>query len=152
MSADKAVAFDLSLMSSGVAFADGSCKVIKGLGPKIDEQVRMAYLFEEFSKVLREAGELTAVYKEAPFIRRVGAGSVPLLMVHGVFAAAVVAECGDIPLFQVSPTALKKWATGDGTADKNAMIDAAQWRGYEGSQNDEADAFLVFEYFKEHRV
>jgi hypothetical protein len=41
---------------------------------------------------------------------------------------------------------LKRWATGRGNADKPAMVAAAQRRGYQGADEDEADARLLLGY------
>lgn len=49
------------------------------------------------------------------------------------------------PLVDVPPACLKRYATGKGNAPKDAMIAAAIRRfGFEGSDNNEADAFLLW--------
>ena len=154
----RSISFDLSLNSTGVAMPDGSTRVVKGLGPKFSEQERLGHLFREFCAVLTEAN-VTRIYKEAPFLhaRRFN-GSITLLQVHGVLAAAVAATCGDdVVCLDVSPTALKAWATAevfgakDGKADKEKMMEAASiLAGRTIDQNDEADAFLVRAYFRSH--
>ena len=49
-----------------------------------------------------------------------------------------------IPYVEVAPAALKKFATGKGNAPKDAMIAAAIRRfGFEGSDNNEADAWML---------
>lgn len=48
----------------------------------------------------------------------------------------------DIPFVEIPPTSLKRWATGNGHADKGAMIAAARASGARGPVNhDEADAW-----------
>jgi len=50
-----------------------------------------------------------------------------------------------IPYVDVAPGTLKKFATGKGNSPKDAMIAAAIRRfGFEGSDNNEADAFLLW--------
>ena len=50
-----------------------------------------------------------------------------------------------VPFVEVPPSTLKKFSTGRGNADKDAMILAAVRRfGFEGETNDEADAFLLW--------
>jgi Holliday junction resolvasome RuvABC endonuclease subunit len=59
--------------------------------------------------------------------------------------AAVLIACDRVGIVPVmlAPSQLKLWATGDGRADKNAMIAAARCRGYRGDHPDEADAWLL---------
>ena len=49
----------------------------------------------------------------------------------------------DIPYVEISPSSLKKYATGSGAAKKPAMIAAAAELGAPGLNDDEADAFLL---------
>jgi len=52
----------------------------------------------------------------------------------------------EVPFVDVPPSTLKKYATGIGNANKDVMIAAAIRRfGFEGSDNNEADAFLMWE-------
>lgn len=44
---------------------------------------------------------------------------------------------------------LKKWATGKGNASKDEMIAEARRRGFTPQNDDEADAVLLLEYFKD---
>lgn len=53
---------------------------------------------------------------------------------------------GALLLDQVTPTELKKWATGSGVATKDDMVLAARDRGYEPANDDEADAALLREF------
>ena len=50
-----------------------------------------------------------------------------------------------LPYVDVAPSCLKRYATGKGNANKDAMIAAAIHRfGFQGSDNNEADAFLLY--------
>ena len=50
-----------------------------------------------------------------------------------------------IPFIEVPPSTLKKYTTGKGNANKDAMLAAAIRRfGFAGVSNDEADAFLLW--------
>lgn len=49
----------------------------------------------------------------------------------------------DIPYVEIPPTQLKRYATGNGQAGKEAMIAAAVALGAEPRNDDEADAFLL---------
>lgn len=53
---------------------------------------------------------------------------------------------GALLLDQVSPTELKRWATGIGNADKAAMVLAATDRGHTPANDDEADAALLRDF------
>ena len=59
-----------------------------------------------------------------------------------------------LPVEFVNVSTLKKWATGDGRADKSRMIAACRndYR-FEPASHDEADAFLLFHYVvRKYRV
>lgn len=58
--------------------------------------------------------------------------------------AAVEIGLLDVPVEVVNPTGLKRWATGDGAADKSQMVAAARIHvGYRGRNDNEADACLI---------
>ena len=44
------------------------------------------------------------------------------------------------------PGPIKKWATGSGNADKQAMIDASKAMGYDPANDHEADVYLLARY------
>ena len=52
----------------------------------------------------------------------------------------------DIELMPVHTATLKKFATGSGRADKKDMVQAAQKRGWNPQDHNEADASLLLEY------
>jgi len=52
----------------------------------------------------------------------------------------------DIELMPVHTATLKKFATGSGRADKKDMVQAAQKRGWNPQDHNEADAALLLEY------
>lgn len=53
----------------------------------------------------------------------------------------------DIPLTYVQPADIKRFITGKGNADKEAMIAAAQKKfGYTGNNDDEADAICLLNW------
>lgn len=111
---------DLSIRSTGFApavstiqpyaltFGTGKCD------PKGDE--RLARIHAEIIKHLADEPELVVVESLPPY----GTASASLGLVHGV-ARLAFAQHG-VPFIYISPSALKKWATGSGRADKDAMI------------------------------
>jgi hypothetical protein len=52
----------------------------------------------------------------------------------------------NIELMAVHTGELKRWATGKGNANKQAMVQAARTRGWDPSDDNEADAQLLLEY------
>lgn len=57
----------------------------------------------------------------------------------------------DIPLIEIAPARLKKWATGKGNAKKVDMLAAARarWPGETFVSDDDADAFLLLQFYLE---
>src|SRR5207244_2831041 len=49
----------------------------------------------------------------------------------------------DLPWVEIPPAQLKRWATGNGNAAKDRMVDAALAAGAEPANHDEADAYLL---------
>lgn len=57
----------------------------------------------------------------------------------------------EIPFAEVSPASLKKFTTGKGNANKDEMLAAAiRHYGYEGSNNNEADAWMLLKMAERH--
>jgi len=57
------------------------------------------------------------------------------------------ASLNDIPITEIQPQDLKRFATGKGNADKPEMLKAAIKRGYAGSTDDnEVDAWLILQW------
>jgi Holliday junction resolvasome RuvABC endonuclease subunit len=149
------IAFDLALNTTGVWVQtdDGEHGfTIRGLGPDHCDQQRHEFLLKRFIEVL-EQYQPDTVLKEAIFVapNRLN-GSVQLITVHGLLTAANAATAGfgQREILEVSPTALKKWATGSGKASKDEMHEAAVAMGYEGDkQPDIVDAYLVSRFFSD---
>ena len=57
------------------------------------------------------------------------------------------ASLNDIPITEIQPQDLKRFATGKGNADKPEMLKAAIQKGYAGSTDDnEVDAWLILQW------
>jgi len=54
----------------------------------------------------------------------------------------------DIEVSPIHTATLKKWATGNGRASKDDMIAEAEKRGYKPTDDNEADAMLLYEFGK----
>lgn len=96
-------------------------------------------LFDGFTRI----GGLDAVVIERPFARGMDA-TRSLWGIAGLIEAA--ANVAGYPVFDYSPGEIKKWATGSGNAEKDAMILAAFTMGYQGENEHEADAFCLLRF------
>jgi len=130
----KPTGLDLSLTSTGVATVKGTsriCPKCKGmerlvlirnevLALRPEFVVLEGYSFGSRGRALFNIGELGGVIRMALWER-------------------------DIPFLEVSPSALKKYATGKGNAPKDAVLATAIRNDFEGSNNDEADAWWLLQ-------
>tara|TARA_Y100001951_G_C11289683_1_gene271267 strand:+ start:1824 stop:2315 length:492 start_codon:yes stop_codon:yes gene_type:complete len=68
------------------------------------------------------------------------------------FLAGLAAVChqqdDSVAVLEVNVSALKKFATGKGNADKAMMIEAARDYGFDTADDNEADAFLLLQHFR----
>lgn len=83
------------------------------------------------------------VVYERPFAR--GQAATRLLWGMAGVLEAKATEAG-VPILDITPAEIKKWATGSGKADKTAMLDAANLLGYTGSNEHEADAWCLLKF------
>lgn len=131
------LALDLSLTRSGVCDSGGACSCIRtdklrGLA-RIDHIVRQVQALAGGVDLVVIEGYSYASPNQAHQIGELGGCVRFLLWRLGV------------PYVDVQPSTLKKFATGKGNANKDAMIAAAIRRfGFAGSDNNEADAFLLW--------
>lgn len=96
-----------------------------------------------FSTIIRFAGVLEQVdvaVHSRPFLRGDAANRLLNGMAGILEAAAHNAGCA---VLDFTDGEIKKWATGSGKADKDAMIVAAQFLGYDGDNEHEADAWCL---------
>lgn len=91
----------------------------------------------------QQARQFDVVIYERPFARGLGATRA-LWGYAGVLEA--VALNFQVPTIDMPPKTIKAFATGDGKADKQAMIAAAQIMGYCGENEHEADAWCLLRY------
>lgn len=128
-------AFDLSLTSTGVASKHGTARIVpKGKGIDRLREIRSGVT----AAVLATKPELIVIEGYAN-----GMGDNYAKGMGGGVARLAIADCG-IPIVEVSPTTLKKFATGKGNANKDDMLEAAiRHFGFQGHGNDEADAWLL---------
>lgn len=133
----KIAAFDLSLTRPAVCF-NGDLDVVT---PDSKGHERLAYIWTWVATWVDRAdlvaieGYAYARPNQAHQIGELGGVIRHNLWTHG------------IPYLDVPPSNVKKYATGKGNASKDDVVDAAYRRGgdlYQGSSNDEADAFWIW--------
>lgn len=94
-------------------------------------------------EVLKLTGVLDLIVYEQPHQR----GGHPTQVAMGLVAEVLsFAARANIETSSYHSTSIKKWATGKGNSKKEAMIKEAKNRGYEVTNDDEADAILMMEY------
>lgn len=112
---------DLSLLHTGIAYPAGSTEVLAPTalkGTARHAAIRTA--------VLERVRGADIVVKEAPYIARMAATTVDLVGLHAVVNMALWSN--RIAVAHIAPSTLKKYATGSGAADKDAMRDALAGR------------------------
>lgn len=129
---------DLSLTETGVCGIDGSlCQTnrirSKARGPQRLIEIRDAVseLLLDVDLVVIEGYSFNSKFSHAHALGELG----------GVVRVALHEH--DVAWLDVSPAVLKKWATGKGNADKDTMLTAAVRAGFQGSNNNEADAWWL---------
>jgi Holliday junction resolvasome RuvABC endonuclease subunit len=142
------IAFDLGLQTTGVAYPGGSdihvCPAALRRSPMTLErqQARRHWWISTFAAILLPFPRCI-VAVEAPISHAKNAtGMIETHRMHGWLDVAIYRN--DSTLVTVTPSELKKWATGSGSADKDDMVAAAIARGCVDPQtHDEADAYLL---------
>lgn len=101
---------------------------------------------EWLTATAREAGGIQAVYHED--VKGHGKGGARAAHVYGGYLAMLEAWCAanNIPLHGVGVGTIKKAWTGNGRAEKGAMIAEAQRRGVRVADDNEADAVAILAY------
>jgi Holliday junction resolvasome RuvABC endonuclease subunit len=132
---------DLSLNNTGIAHADGSVEVFT---PRYNDSTnagmdRLCEIRDHIAKATFETLDLVVIEGlafDAHDTYRWGA------QLAGIVRAALY-DLG-VPFMLCPPGTLKKYATNNGKAGKDQVTNAAQKRlGYDGYQNDEADALWL---------
>lgn len=131
----RVLGLDLGLMATGYAYNDEASGVIrsKARGPRRLAEIRDAVLdFVYDSDVVVLEGYSYASQNRAHQVGELG-GVIRLSLYNA-----------RVPYVEVPPAMLKKFATGKGNADKDAVLAAAIRRfGFEGDDNNAADAWIL---------
>ena len=100
------------------------------------------WLHKRFTQI-KAACPIDLVVYERPFGRGMDATRCGWGIAGLVEAAATIQGW---PVTDTDPQTIKKFATGKGRAEKEAMIAAARKMGYTGHDEHEADAFCLLKY------
>jgi len=141
-------AFDLGLKRTGIAW-DGHSDVFTSpnslhTSPLDDNKInrRLTWWLDAFDMaLLPHAGQPVAVESAFVHPKHIN-GAMRLVELHGVFRISAARAGCDI--ITVTPSELKRWATGSGNASKTDMIARAVELGCASNDDNEADAFLLF--------
>jgi len=126
---------DPSMSSTGIALPGNETLALKPRGTGDD---RLVYITDHVLLSARTARVDFVVCEDVPS-RMIGAAGKVIPMLHGAIRLDLIRA--GIPYMVLSPSTLKKFATGKGTADKTAMALAALKRfGQEFGTSDECDA------------
>lgn len=141
----KIAAFDLSLTCTGYARSNGAHWEVGNLANKLRGCERLQYLRD---RVLRLAACADLVVIEG-YAYASGQGAHQLGELGGVIRLALYEA--RLPVVELPPATLKRYATGTGNAKKDQVLAAAIRRlGYEGHINDEADALWLLHAALDH--
>lgn len=136
------VGLDLSTKRIGFAAADGQLLSISGHAGAEDPYRRLHELTRELARAfrVRPPGPDLVVVEDYALGAPGRLSLVRLGEIGGIVRTWLFEQ--DWPIVLVSPSSVKRFATGNGNADKAAMISRAIELGARGNVNDdEADAF-----------
>lgn len=142
----KVTGLDLSLTGSGVCFADGSTALLRPPKTAAVGMARLAWIVETiWEDAIGLPGSMSEV--DLVVIEGYAMGSARQSMSYAIGELGGVVRFHlwerSVPYVDIPPAALKKFATNKGNAGKDEVLSAAVRAGFEGSTNDEADAFWL---------
>lgn len=139
------IGLDLSVARTGVALPDGTTASIavriRPHASDSDHADRLIAIASELRALILDQVIDLAVIEGYGFHSHRLARNAELGGVVRITLRAIGAE-----IVTVAPATLKKWATGNGRAGKDAMVAEAARRGYQPANHDEADAALLREW------
>ncbi len=147
------LALDLATTTGWAARTDG--RIVSGtveFRPRRFEGGGMRYL--RFRRWLAETKASLGNIDEIVFEEVRGHRGVDAAHVYGGFLATLTAWCEHhgIPYRSVPAGTIKRHATGKGNAPKNAVVAAMQARGFEPTDDNEADALAILLWAEDNRV
>lgn len=138
---------DLSLVATGWAWSMDSLASYGLITAKgLDGIQRIAHIA---MRIATDARHADVVVLEGPSLHSQGRGTCDRWALRGVVLHELY--LAGKPFVEIPPSSLKQFATGKGNANKDAMIAAAiRSFGFEGSDNNEADAWLLLAMAEAH--
>lgn len=137
------VALDISLNTGWATGAGGQIafgtRIFSG---SAGDDARVGRRFREWVNEFLDQQKPQTVVIERPFFR----GDSTWLLVGMAWEAHRAAEERGIPRFDYQPSTIKKFLAGDGRAKKPQMVQAARMRGYNVTNDHEADAIGLLLY------
>lgn len=132
-------AFDLSLARTGYAMPESVGVIVPPKG-RDRGMLRMQFIRERIVELTYQTIDLIVL--EGYAFGAKGQGIYERAELGGIVRYTLFSY--ELPYVEIAPTALKKYATGKGNAPKDVVFAAAIRKlGYQGSDNNEADALWL---------
>ena len=151
-----AIGLDLSLTSTGIAWTSGDDILTDKICPDMPKQEMPRYLFilEKIKEKCEEIKPDVIIIEGYSFGSR-GSAITQLAELRGVLKYYF--SINSIKWREIAPSSLKKFVTGSGRADKEAMADAAYWNwGVDflnwKKDNDKCDAYCLIKMAQEEKI
>ncbi len=141
----KILALDMATKTGWATLNGQKNSGVQDLSLKRGESAGMHFLrFRAWLRVMQSLlGGIDLIVYEQAHHRGGAATQLCVGLVTETLAFAAVINAETMP---VHTATLKKWATGKGNAGKPLMIKAAQGRGWDPADDNEADAELLLDY------
>lgn len=130
---------DLSCTRSGVALPTG--RTLSIAGGDADRGRRLHHIAGAVTRIARTYAPRLAVLEDYAPNSKGRLSTIRLAEVGG--AVRMMLYELDLPFVVIGTGQLKRWATGNGNAPKERMVDAALAAGGTPANHDEADAYLL---------
>lgn len=135
---------DPSTRRTGLALPNGTAHSITP-PPALRGGERLGWIEQAFIRTIRTnppAPRLVLIERYPPSLGKAGAGTmITIGELRGVLRRYIWSIGADE--LEIEPSRLKRWATGDGQADKNRMVATAVAEGAPVRNDDEADAWWL---------
>jgi crossover junction endodeoxyribonuclease RuvC len=146
-------AIDLSLTRTGWALTRGGRRHYGSIIPKSTGMPRIDHIMDALETLLHpESGgglDTELVVLEGPALHAQGRGVCDRWALRGVVLYHL--HMSGVPFVEIPPASMKKFATGNGNANKDAMVAAAiRHFDYPGENNDEADSWIALAMAEAH--
>ena len=141
MSDISVLGIDPSLTATGLALPDGTTRTIKYTPRSLTGDIRLKFIYEELLEEIKKHSVTHAIIEDLPAHAK-SAG------ITGKAQGVVRLAClmSDVPFVTVVPSSVKKFATGNGTADKPDMrMELYKRTGIDQKDDNQVDAFWMRE-------